>query len=236
MYIPPSQSPNIRRITFRHPHHQVFSLIRLLLRPALPQPTYYHIPLRQSSAFGFTATSARLPHASHRHLHPATHIVHNPYSLRYYRHGGPRPNLNSQYLGRPRHVRFPLSVASSARRPCRAAYCAPTHIVVPVPSSRHDRSAASSSLSSQVFGSSAVRRRKSMTMGSMSRPSNGAPGRTQTAIPLSRFRHQVNVHITTRFSSASLEYHLINNTQSLSKTALLSRALCRWHEHLLSDK
>jgi len=212
---------------------------------SLPQSTYYHIPPRrqQNRAFGFTAISARLPHESLRHLHPVTRI-HNPFLPRYCRHGGQRRNLNSRYLGKPRPERFLLSAASSVRplrRPCRAASCAGTHIPALAPSSLHDRSAASSSLSSQAFGSSAVRKRKSMTMGSLiTRTSSGAPGRTQTATPSSRFPLQVNVQITTRFSNASWA-HQINPQRPPSRhprkrLAPQSPVLCHWHEQLLFDR
>ncbi|KAH9994415.1 hypothetical protein BJV77DRAFT_304582 [Russula vinacea] len=91
-------------------------------------------------------------------------------------------------------------------------------------------------LSSQVFGSSALRwKRKSMSMRNITRTSRGAPGRIRTATPPSRFLHQANVRTTTRFSSASKEDPI--NTQSLpTKTAPQSRALCRWHEPHLFGK
>ena len=246
MYIPPSRSPNIRNIMFRHPHHRLFSVTsRCSQHLTLPQSTYYHNPpwRQQSHAFGFTVTSARLPHESLRHLRPATHI-HNPFLPRYCRRGGQRRNLNNRYLGKPRPERFLLSVASSARplrRPCRAAFCARIHMPALAPSSQHDRLAALSSLNSQAFGSSAARKRKSKTMGSsITHTSSGARGRTQTATPSSRFPHQVNVQITTHFSSVSWA-HQINTQRPPSRhprerLVPQSPVLCRWHEQLLFDR
>lgn len=234
-----SPSPNIRSMTSRPLHPQVLCpTSRSLQLLPLPRSTYYPTPKFQSSrVFGFTATNTRLPCGVHHHLHPTT-PAHNPSSLPYSRLGGPKPNLSSRYSGRPRLALFLLSAADSVRdrrRLCRcpAVSYARTRILVPVPSNRHDRSAASSSLSNQVFGNIALRK-KSMTMESLVRMSSGAPEMTRMGTRSSHSRHQVNIPTTTRFSSASSVSP--TKTQNQSKTAPLYPVRCHWQKQRLSGR
>ena len=176
--------------------------------PPVPQSTYCpnHQPQRDSAS-GFTALNAPRPREIRHRLHRTT-LAPNPSSPRCCNHGGPRPNPSRRYLGRPRRARFLLSAANNdhlRRRPCRAAFCAPTRTrLVPVPSNRRGHSAASSLWSSRASGSTNLERKKSsMIMRKLAHTSSGAPERTRTRTRSPRFRHQANVPlITALFSSA----------------------------------
>jgi len=165
MHIPSSRHPNIQSIASRHRPLPAFSLTSNYLRRLTRRhSTSYPNPLQalQSRAFGFIATSACRHHGSHRRHRLAT-PARNPSSLRSCRRGGPKPNLRSQYLGRPPPARSLPSAANSVRpprRPCRAASYARTRIPPHAPSSRRGRSAASSSWSSRVSGSTGIQRKR----------------------------------------------------------------------------
>jgi hypothetical protein len=163
-------------------------------------------------------------------------LVPNPSLHLYCKRGGPRQKLSSRYLGKLRRV-LSLPPAANSVRPlrhlCRAASCAEIRIRNRLRSSRHVRLAVSSSPRNQVSGSTAIQK-KSLTLETITHASPGGTIRTQTGIPLSRFRRRANARKATRFSSDLLEHH--PRTQRVRRSVSSSLLPCHWRGRRLCGR